>query len=98
MVRHLALFRFRDGVDPAAVETLHEALRALPGVVPEIREFSCGHDLGLREGNADYGVMAAFDDEAGWQAYQENAEHQRVIRDLLTPLLSERTAVQISDD
>jgi hypothetical protein len=95
MLRHLALFRFVDGVDPAGVEALDQGLRALPEVVPEIREFSCGRDLALREGNADYGVMAAFDDEAGWRAYQENAEHQRVIRELLTPLLSQRTAVQI---
>jgi hypothetical protein len=32
-----------------------------PGLIPEIRSFECGPDLGVNAGNWDFAVVAAFD-------------------------------------
>jgi heme-degrading monooxygenase HmoA len=94
MLRHVALFRFREDASPEAVSALDAGLRELPGLVPELRGFACGRDAELAEGTADYAVVAEFDDEAGWRAYQDNPAHRRVIEQLLTPILAERRAAQ----
>jgi heme-degrading monooxygenase HmoA len=91
---HVAAFRLRPEVTEAEVEELHAALSRLPQVIDGIREFACGRDAGLREGNAGYGVVAWFDDEDAWRLYQTHPEHQRVISDVLAPLLEDRVALQ----
>ncbi len=77
MIRHTVVFRFAEGTPAERVQAIREALMGLPGRVPEVRGFSCGGDLGLREGNADFAIVAEFDDEDGWRAYQDDPEHQR---------------------
>jgi hypothetical protein len=95
VLRHIALFRFADGVQPEQIRAMRDGLAGLPEACPSIRVYRFGPDLALRPGNADFAVVADFDDEAGWREYQENTEHKRVIAELIAPIASERTAVQI---
>ncbi len=46
-----------------------------------------GRDAGLRDGNAELGIVADFADEAAYRAYDEDAEHNRIRRELLAPIL-----------
>jgi hypothetical protein len=94
VLRHIAMFRFASETTPAQVDHMAEGLRALPERVPQIRAFAIGRDLGLRDGNWDYAVVADFDDVEGWQAYAADAVHQQVITERITPIISERTSVQ----
>lgn len=94
MIRHCVTFRFADGTDPAAVEALQAALMALPETIADIRNYWCGADLGLRDTNADFAVVADFDDEAGFLNYSGHPAHLAVIRDHIEPIVSERQAVQ----
>ncbi len=96
MIRHTVVFRFAEGTPAERVQAIREALMGLPGRVPEVRSFSCGGDLGLREGNADFAIVAEFDDEDGWRAYQDDPEHQRIIRELIAPVTEQRLAAQIT--
>ena len=96
MIRHTVVFRFAEGTPAERVRAIREALMGLPGRVPEVRSFSCGEDLGLREGNADFAIVAEFDDEDGWRAYQDDPEHQRIIRELIAPVTEQRLAAQIT--
>ena len=96
MIRHTVVFRFAGGTPAERVQAIREALMSLPDRVPEVRSFSCGGDLGLRDGNADFAVVAEFDDEDGWRAYQEHPEHQRIIRELIAPVTEQRLAAQIT--
>ena len=91
MFRHIALLKFTD---PSAIPAITAALATLPGVIPELREYRFGPDAGIAEGNFDLGVVADFDDVAGYEAYRDNEEHQRVLAELIRPVLSERAAVQ----
>lgn len=96
MIRHTVVFRFAEGTPAERVQAIREALMGLPGRVPAVRSFSCGGDLGLREGNADFAIVAEFDDEDGWRAYQDDPEHQRIIRELIAPVTEQRLAAQIT--
>lgn len=46
-----------------------------------------GRDAGLREGNAELDIVADFADEAAYRTYDEDAEHNRIRRELLAPIL-----------
>jgi hypothetical protein len=44
--------------------------------------------------NFDYAVAADFDDLAGYLAYRENAEHQKIVETFIQPIVGARGAVQ----
>ena len=52
MIRHIVLLTLRSDAPPDAADTIVGALRALTGVVPSIREYQAGVDLGIVDGNA----------------------------------------------
>ncbi|MGZ4726618.1 MAG: Dabb family protein [Acidimicrobiales bacterium] len=94
MLRHIAMFRFAPDTTPEQIEHMADGLRSLPGQVPEVRSFTIGRDLGLREGNWDYAVVADFADIEAWKVYAADAVHQQVIAERITPIITERTSVQ----
>ena len=93
MLRHVVTFTWNESATPAALDVIVAALLALPGEIPELRSYHVGPDAGLDDGNADFAIVADFDDEAGWRAYQEHPAHQAV-RELLRPIVASRAAVQ----
>ena len=90
---HIVAFTFAEGSDAAA--RAEKALTALAATVPELREFRCGADAGVSDGNADFGIVAVFDDVAGYELYRDHPEHQRIIKEILVPNLTSRTCVQL---
>ena len=95
MFRHIVVFRFVEGASAEQVAAVSQALATLPNAIPELRRYHLGADAGLVEGNWHYGVVAEFDDEAGWQRYRDHPEHLRIIAEKIRPILAERAAVQI---
>lgn len=93
-LRHVVLMRFRPGTAPGTVEELTEALRALPGEIPEITAYLVGSDAGFGDGNWDFAVTADFASEEEFRVYRDHPAHQAVIRDLIAPHVEERAAVQ----
>jgi hypothetical protein len=93
MLRHVATFTWNDTATPAALDEIVAALLALPGQIPELRAYHLGPDAGLDDGNADFAIVADFDDVAGWRAYQANPRHQAA-RALMRPIIASRAAVQ----
>jgi hypothetical protein len=89
--RHVVLFRWIDDIDPARVDAIAEGLRALPGTVPSIRAYAVGP---AADGTHDFAVVADFDDEAGWRAYDGHPEHDRLRRDLILPVVADRAVVR----
>ena len=95
MLRHVAVFRWKEGTTAEQVEAIERGLAALPAHLPQLRAYAFGRDLGLREGNADFAVVADFDDEDGWHIYAEDPVHRRVIEELILPVTEVRSAVQL---
>ena len=87
MIRHVVTFRLTTTATAEAVERIRAELAGLtcPGRIA----FTMGPDLGLRPGNLDVAQVADFVDLEAYQAYDADAEHDRIRRELIAPV-SER--------
>jgi hypothetical protein len=91
---HVACFRWVEGTSADDVDTVIAALTQLPGLIPEIRDYRCGADAGLGDGNHDFAVVASFDGQDDYLVYATHPAHQRVLSDVVRPRLASRVAVQ----
>jgi hypothetical protein len=98
MLRHVALFTWKPGTTAEQVQAFSRGLAALPSSIPEIRGYRFGPDIGIADGNADFALVADFDDADSWRTYQRHPEHQRVIAELTRPIVEIRHAVQYHFD
>lgn len=98
MLRHVVMMQLSNHATEADVTAIVEGLRGLPALVPEIRSYSVGVDVGLAEGNYDLVVVGDFDDVDGYKAYSANADHQAVISERIKPFMAARSAVQYAVD
>jgi hypothetical protein len=98
MLHHIVLFRWTADATDEQRQAVADRLAALPRSIPEIRSYQFGTDLGLANGNYDFGLVAQFDDGAALAVYQQNDDHQAVIRDVIKPIVAERVAVQFVAD
>jgi len=85
MIRYVALVKLRPDVSEAQVEEWIAATTALS--IQGMRSLVFHRDLGLREGNAAYAVVADFDDEDAYRRYDTDAEHARIRRELAVHLI-----------
>jgi hypothetical protein len=92
--RHVVLLTFKDGTTDAERDAVVAALRTLPPVISSLRSYVVGVDAGMSEGNASIAVVADFDDVDGFIQYRDDPEHQRIIAELIRPILAARAAVQ----
>jgi hypothetical protein len=94
MIRHIVLLKLRSDAPPEAAGTIVEALRGLISVVPSIRDYQAGVDLGIAEGNATVAATATFDDDAGYVQYRDHPAHRAVIERYIDPVRESRAAIQ----
>jgi Ser/Thr protein kinase RdoA (MazF antagonist) len=94
-IRHVALFRWADGVTPDQVAEVGRELARLPSVIPQLRGYTFGADLGSGADTYDFAVVADVADEEGYRGYRDHPEHQSVLQ-IIKPLLADRAAVQFS--
>jgi hypothetical protein len=94
MFRHISLLRWKPEATSAQRAAVPETLRRLPDLIPTIRAYTLGEDVHETEGNYDLSIIADFDDKAGYVVYRDNPDHQRMISELIRPILESRAAVQ----
>lgn len=94
MITHVAVFTWAEGTTADQVAEIEAALLTLPELIPSIRRYTVGANAGLVDGNADFAVVATFDDVDGWRAYDTDPDHVRMKVELIKPRLAERTALQ----
>jgi hypothetical protein len=94
-VRHIVLFRFAEGTPDERVADLTAGLDALPPAIPEIRSYEHGRDLGVTPGTWDYALVAEFATLDDQRTYRDNPVHQKLIRELVEPITTDRAAVQL---
>jgi hypothetical protein len=92
--RHVVLLRWTDEATAEQRAAVVDALATLPQLIPELRSYLVGEDVQETEGNYDLAVVADFDDERGYVTYRDHPEHQRILRELIRPILAHRAAVQ----
>ena len=94
MLRHIVLLTLRPDAPPEAAATIVDALRGLVVVVPSIRDYQAGVDVGIASGNATIAATAIFDDVAGYLEYRDHPAHRAVIERYIDPVRESRAAIQ----
>jgi hypothetical protein len=94
MIRHVVMFTWTAEATQDQKERVATELSRLPAIVPSLRAYHLGHDLGLNEGNFEFAVAADFDDADGYLAYRDHPEHRAIIAEFIRPIIAQRAAVQ----
>jgi quinol monooxygenase YgiN len=69
MLRHVAMFRWKDGVSDEQKVAARDALANLKREVPSVVEYTVGFDIRRNTNNWDMVLVADFDDVAGLESY-----------------------------
>ena len=92
MIRNVVVGRVREGVPR---ETVEEALDAIVALQPEgCLDMRVGVDAGLRPGNWSFSITADFLDAEAYQAYDAEAEHNRIRQEMFAPITEEMVRIQ----
>jgi hypothetical protein len=94
MIGHVVALRWNDRATDESIASFEEGLRALPGIIPELISYRFGCDLALRPGNGDFAIVAQLASGEDIPKYLDHPAHQRVVKELLAPILAERTVIQ----
>ncbi len=78
MIRHIAMYRWRDRVSEPQRARLRDELSGLRTACEALRAIEFGEDLGLGTNHFDWVVEAHFDDLGGLQAYFAHPDQKRV--------------------
>ncbi len=91
MIRNIVLVKLAPDQDPAAVAKARQAFLDLncPGTL----SYAIGDDLGLRDGNWSFAIVADFADADAYRAYDQDEAHNRARAGLL-PMTEQIARVQ----
>jgi hypothetical protein len=93
VIRHVSLLQFKPDATDAQVDAIASALATLPERL-RFAAYKFGRDLAINEGNYDFAVVADCETVDDYLAYRDDPEHQRILAELIRPILASRAAVQ----
>jgi hypothetical protein len=92
MIKHIVMWKFRDGVPEADRLEMKRRLEALQGVVPTLLRLEIGMDAVGGEASKDMVLYSEFNSLEDLKAYAGHPEHLKVV-DVVKPLVCERHVV-----
>lgn len=95
MFRHVVLFTFDESLPEGHIDTLMRELPAYAATLDGLVSYDCGPNAGVTEGACDFGIVAVFESEEAWRAYDTADEHNRIRAELFKPWVSARHVIQI---
>jgi hypothetical protein len=88
LLRHVVLFKFKEGTTPAQIAEIEEAFRALPAKIDVIHDFEWGTDVSVE--NTTHGFthcfFLTFESEANRAVYIPHPDH-KLFQELVDPYL-----------
>ena len=94
MFHHVVLFTWNDSVPDGHPEAARAELTAYSATLEGLVSYRCGANLGLSQNAADFGIVAVFENEAAWHAYDTADEHNRIRREVFAPYVATRSVIQ----
>lgn len=94
MIRHVVLIKWKEDTPDQAVQAVSDAFSRLPGLIREIRAYQFGPDLGLYPGNADYLLVADFDNQQDFESYASNQDHIELMKTVSMPIMASFQSAQ----
>ncbi len=96
MLTHVVMIKMKEP-DPEQAAALVEALLALTGQVPTLRQMEAGVDVMHQDRSYDLALIARFEDVDGLNAYQVHPDHQLVLA-MVREVASSVVAVDYMDE
>ena len=94
MLRHVVLFAWVPEATDEQKQQVTDELRSLPPLMSGLRSFHVGPDAGVVDGNADFALVADFDDTSSYLAYRNHPTHRAIIDQVINPIIKNRVAIQ----
>ena len=84
MLRHIVVFKFKDGVtrDDPRVAEVYARLAQLPGRIPEVQSWEQGQNVSGRDIACDLALFSSFEDQEALQRYSDHPAHRAVVERL----------------
>ena len=92
MIKHVVMWKFKDGVAEADKLEMKRRLEALMGVVPTLRGIEVGMDVSGKTAAMDMVLCTEFQSLEDLQAYAVHPEHRKVVG-FVKPLVCDRAVV-----
>lgn len=89
-LRHVVMFKFKEGTSQENITIVEKAFKALPNKIPEIKDFEWGTNNspeGLDKGFT-HCFFLTFDNEEGRAAYLPHSDH-KAFGEILGPFLED---------
>jgi Stress responsive A/B Barrel Domain len=95
VITHVVSFRWKPETTPEQIAAIEAGLATMPNLVPSIRTYAFGTDVGANgAANMDFAIVATFDSVEGWRAYDEHPAHDELRVTTIRPWVAERASVQ----
>ena len=96
MVKHIVLFKVKDGVDgrskAQSIARAKQLLEGLNGKIPGLITLSVGTDFSATDDSADMALYSEFESREALQTYASHPEHTAVLV-FIKSIISERRLV-----
>jgi len=89
MIEHLVLIQWKADASPEAITQAMDGLRALRDQVPGILGLTCGENFNPRAQGYTHALVIRFEDKAALDAYNPHPAHQKVVQEMMKPIVAE---------
>lgn len=94
MIRHLVLLHWNENASEAEIAAVSAAFAKLPALIAEIKNYQFGPDLAFYKSNADYVVVADFENEADFKTYVKHPDHTGLMAQVTAPIMASFSSAQ----
>jgi Stress responsive A/B Barrel Domain len=94
MIRHVVVISWKPDATAEQKQQVSADLAKLPPLMSGLQNYVFGPDLAINDSNADFAIVADFDDADSYVAYRDHPAHVDVVKRSIAPISSQRRAVQ----
>ena len=98
MIKHIVLLTWKENVSQEQINAVTAGFRSLGEEIEEVVGYEFGQDAQIFKGNADYALVAEFQNESDLRAYVVHPRHQELLAKVTGPLLKSFQSVQFNVD
>ncbi len=91
MIKHIVVFKVKDGLTDAQKEDVLNSIRSLKDRVPGIVDLQVGENFSERSQGFTHALVVRFVDRAALDGYLPHPAHQDVVQNHFLPYLDEST-------
>ncbi len=92
------LFALKPGISLTTVRTAREALQALIETMPGVDHLTVTHNVADDRNGFNLALFSGFEDRAACDIFLRHPEYQRILNEVLAPLVDERVVAMGSDE